>query len=709
MKSLRYLLISALALLATNEAFACWDYICYEPRGYYMYRVYDSAPTPKMAIENGTPNVKANCLGWQKLTSESIPLEDIYKVVYSMSLSDFEKIYDNRNATFENKFAEWITKKDTAILDFLHLAKTNEYLRLRHASRWYYPTMKTGARMTLEEVANKALSATDARLRDRNLLQAIRALFSLNRFEECIALWNNEASKFPTDNLMRRLIQSYVAGSEFRFNNTSRAMEYYAQAGDVRSLYYCAKKLGHQITKVENLELICRYAPNSIHIVKTLQEYIREIEPSGSYWDHELKTTREERLKWLRPFCLKMARNRKVENPALWYYTAAFLSDLAGETATASSQLSLAEKATTNDYLSESIKVFRIYLDAKLSKYDSAYEAKLLGQLKWLDEKIANNINEEVIAITANEYSQDNGISYYYWNDMLRRILLAEVCPRMLKAGKSTRALQLANMADNRLSNLVGKYGYGREFRNHFFEMADSLGATTVKQYVQNVCNPTSEYDRYLNERGYTNKDYLNDIVGTQSLREMRYDEAVKYLAKVSDSYRPNVIMQFNPFSVAPKKIEESCDTRYEFAKEMHSLEQAINSETDPNIKAQKMLKFAVGMCNSFDRSWPLVHYYRGRMFYGSVCEKRDWENDKYTKAAIDRSKKMMATACNMATDEEVAANINYELCNFKTIADKYPNTEKGALVRGKCDKLHDYHVERKYPAYRNNFGRRYW
>lgn len=48
--------------------------------------------------------------------------------------------------------------KDTAILDFLLLAKTNEYIRLKRNSRWYYPSMKIGARMTLEEIADSAIS-----------------------------------------------------------------------------------------------------------------------------------------------------------------------------------------------------------------------------------------------------------------------------------------------------------------------------------------------------------------------------------------------------------------------------------------------------------------------------------------------------------------------------------------------------------------------
>ena len=319
MKSLRYLLISLLAILTTNEVFACW-YEWYDVSGYYMYRVYEEAPktAPKMEIGKVFPEIEANCIGWQKLTSATIPLEDIYKVVYKMSLEDFEKICNNRKAKYENKFVEWITKKDTAILDFLRLAKANEYIRVKHNSRWYYPTMDIGINMSLEDVVEEALSVKDARLRDRYLLQAVRALFSLTRYEECVALWDNEVSKLPEDNLMRQLIQPYIAGAEFRLNHTDRAMEYFAHIGDVESLYYCANQLGHPTSKVGILEMVCRYAPNSPYIAQSLQRYIREVEPDGatfgsygSGYAEEQERARRDRIKWLRPFCLKMAKNSK--------------------------------------------------------------------------------------------------------------------------------------------------------------------------------------------------------------------------------------------------------------------------------------------------------------------------------------------------------------------------------------------------------------
>lgn len=702
-----------------------------------MYRVYEEMPKPKMAIEGISTDEEMNCVGWQKLTSSTIPLEDIYHVVYTMPLKDFEKICDNSKQAYDNKFVEWITKNDRAIMDFLLLAKTNEYIRVKRNSRWYYPTMKIDARMTIEQVIEKSLSVSDQRLRERYLLQAVRALFSMQRYRECIDLWDREISLLPTDNLMRKLIQPYIAGAQFRINNTDKAMEYFAQIGDIGSLQYCANRIGKSLSTVDALALVCKYAPNSPSIIKTLQECIRKIEPEGSMMAMEMENNLDQLMpehkniaKRLRQLSIDMAQDSKVKDSAMWYYTAAFLSDLLGEVSKASAQLRLAEKLKSSEYITGSIKVFRVYLDAKQSNYDSAYEAKLFKQLKWLDSKIVSNLNSYVCDKTSDGSYLKCGMSYYYWNDMLRRILLAEVCPRMLKAGKTTRALQLANMADNRLINLVNKRNFVkhcidkdensyiyksiegvsmREFRyaddkynthdysNHFFELIDSLSANSAKRYVQNVRTTKSEFDLYLNARGYTGSDYLNDIVGTKCLREMRYGEAVKYLANVSDAYNRchlNIIMQYDPLSEQRKSLSPDCDTRYEFACRMYRLEQNIARGTDPNIKAQNMLKYAIGVRNSFDRCWTLTQYYRGTTYWGCVTnEKRDWESDKNATAAIKRAQQYADLACRTATDDEVAAQIQYQLCNFKIVAEKYPNTEMGELVRGKCDKLYDYHA----------------
>lgn len=723
MKSIKFFLINLFAVCGIIDAAACW-YGAYSPGAYYMYRVCDLSPTPLSDTNKvSNPGANRNCQEWQRLTSSSIPLEDIYNVVYTMSLEDYEAMYSDKDKTYQNKFAEWITKQDTTILDFLLLAKTNEHIRAQHNSRWYYPSMKTGTRMTIEEVVAKSLSVEDNRLRDRYLLQAVRALFTMGKFQECIDLWESEISLLPQDNLMRQLSHPYIAGAEFNVNRTHKAIEYFAQLGDIPSIQYCAKHSGDSLSAIDALELVCQYAPNSDHISTTLQTHIRRLEPKGGGYD-TLKITDD--FNRLYSLSIKMGRDRRSENPAMWFYTAAFLADLKGEVINASYLLSLAEKSKSSEFIDESITVFRIYLDAKLKPYNTTYEELLYEQLVWLDSKIVNNIDDYVIEQTASESKLFRGESYYYWNDMMRRIVLSEVCPRMIKAGKTTRALQLANMADNYLYNIVdqkkynayvlgedGKYNtitttytnteyrysnYDNSFDycNYFFEMIDSVGVNQAIKYVQNVQKPKSDFDRFLNERGYTGSDYLNDILGTQCLRNLRYAEAVKYLGLVSKDYSRhlNVYMTYDPFCVERKKITPKVDFRYDFACEMLSLQQAIDTITDPNEKARLITKYATGIRNSFGDCWALTQYYKGDTFEYQICEKRKWEKAEITLAAMDKSTQLISLAAEIATDDELAADIHYQFCNFGFVATRYPDTQKGRLVRGHCDNLPDYHPE---------------
>lgn len=719
MKYLRSFLISVVLLAVVYEADACGPY-WYTPKGYHLYRIYE----PQSAADECYPNSVRNCEEWQRLTSGDIPVDDIYDAVYKMSLEELETISDNREASYDNGFIEWITKKDTAILDFLLLAKTNEYIRIKLNSRWYYPSMNTGAKMTIEDVAEKALAQTDERLRDRYLLQAVRALFSMSRYDECVRLWESEASLLPEDNLMRQMILPYIAGAEYRLNRSEKALEYFAHLGDVNSMLFCIGRAGERISAVDALELVCKYAPESKYVLETLQSYIRHLEPDWEFypghdwtnnWGYEKTMT--EGCRKLISICLDVAGDRETKNPAMWYYTAAFVYDLAGDLPNAAKLLDMAEKSKSSDFIDESIKVLRISLDARLHQYNSAYENRLYRQLEWLDSKICENVTDDICDGVAPE---DPGLDY--WNKAMRKILLAEICPRMIKEGKTTRALQLANMADNRLLGLVDRvsldyyggdnvysmlayrysarhYNYN-DYSNHFFEMIDSLGVDAVAEYVQNVQHPKSGFDSFLNSRGYTGSDYLNDILGTHYLRNMRYAEALECFGAITYSYRNhhNLYIEYDPFCAARKYIGHKDDFKYDFAREMHSLEQEIKGAADPNRKGRLMMKLAIGIRSSFDFCWPLTQYYCGEVYYGQVCEKRDWVRDEYTQAATARVEQLLQTAFDIVTDDEVAAEMHYELYNFETVATKYPNTDMGELVKGSCDYLYDHDpLSRRY------------
>ena len=726
MKSLRYFLINVVLLTVVYDACACGPH-WYTPSGYHLFRICE--PQSGVAANGAYPNSARNCEEWQKLTSDDIPVDDIYDVVYRMSWDEFRTIADNTKVSYDNSFIEWITKKDTAILDFLLLAKTNEYIRIKLNSRWYYPTMKTGVDMTIEEVAEKALAQTDERLRDRYLLQAVRALFSMSKFEECVRLWEDEVALLPEENLMRQMIMPYIAGAEYRLNHSEKALEYFARLGDVNSMLFCLGRGNEEISTVDALEMVCKYAPNSKYVLETLQSYIRFYELDSEFvpgcdwtnnWGYEKRMTEQDRR--VISICLAAAVHRETENPAMWYYAAAFVYEQAGDLTNASKLLDRAEKSKSSDFIDESIKVLRIYIDAQQQPYNSAYENKLYHQLEWLDAKICESMTEDVREGVVPEHTDNPE----YWNKAMRKILLAEVCPRMIKEGKTTRALQLANMADNRQLGLVDRvvcdyydsddiysmsayrysaeYFNGYDYSNHFFEMIDTLGVDVVAEYVNNVWHSESGFDKFLNERGYTNSDYLNDILGTQYLRNMRYGDALEHFGRISDAYKHhhNLYIEYDPFCAARKYIGHKDDFKYDFAREMHSLEQEIAGVADPNRKGRLMMKLAIGIRSSFDFCWPLTQYYCGEVYYGQVCEKRDWVRDEYTQAATTRVEQLLQTAFDIVTDDEVAAEMHYELYNFETVATKYPNTDMGELVKGSCDYLYDHDpLSRRYSCCR--------
>lgn len=719
MKSLRYLLlISILGLILPQKVHACWadwDYA----NEYYMFRVYDPNPSMMFGRDEVYEASRRNCEAWQRLTSMQIPIEDIYEVVYKMTLEEVEQLYDAEKYTGKNSFARWLKENDRESLDFMLLAKTNEYIRLKRNSRWYYPSMRIGARMSIEEVAETALSHPSKRLRDRYLLQGVRALFTLGRYAECVEIWEKEAKQFNAANPMRELIQSYVAGAEARLGHKEKALQYFAEVGDVYSMSQCMGKDWFKMPAVEQLEMAYNNCPNSKYLPKALQESIRRIERDVDNGYEEI--VRKESTDSLYKLTLRIAKDRRNSNPAMWYYAASFIADMKGCEKDASYLLSLAERAKGTPYVKESIRLFRFYLDAKLRPCDATYDSWVLGQLRWLDAKIVDNLTDEVRETTrTSENKLTTCVSYYYWNDMMRRIVLSEVCPRLLANGRSVKALQLANMADNRLLQLVdeicpdpyssektvsmAEYRYDADlynpldYRNYFFEMIDSLGASTAMAYQQRIISPKSQFDRFVNERSYTDPNYINDIVGTQCLREMRYKDAVKYLGEVDAKYAGhlNVRMNRDPFGYEPTAMKNA-EFRYSFAHEMYALEQEMKIVTNPTRKAKLMVRYAIGLRNSFGQCWPLTQYYRGTSFWGAVCDKRDWEQEQLTLRARSRSSQMINQAIALTNDQEYIAELLYQFGNFKTIATKYPNTQIGKKVRGKCDKLIDYHAEKSF------------
>ena len=56
--------------------------------------------------------------------------------------------------------------------------------------------------------------------------------------------------------------------------------------------------------------------------------------------------------------------------------------------------------------------------------------------------------------------------------------------------------------------------------------------------------------------------------------------------------------------------------------------------------------------------------------------------------------KDLVNVACDLFSDENVAARIQYEYCNYYTVATKYPDSKYAKSVKGYCDRWIDHHAE---------------
>ena len=205
-----YITISILCLMFPTVSRACWTG-WYDAGQYFMFRVCDTGVQDVSGILKSDPQVYRNCKEWQSLTSDTILLQDICQIVYRTTLPDMEKVFSDDKWASGNGFTRWLINNDRTLADYLLLSKNNEHVRHQRNSRWYYPSMKTGGRMSLEQIADTALARATGRLKHRYLLQAVRALFTLGRYDECIQIWNRDFEHLPEDNLMRSHTKPYIA------------------------------------------------------------------------------------------------------------------------------------------------------------------------------------------------------------------------------------------------------------------------------------------------------------------------------------------------------------------------------------------------------------------------------------------------------------------------------------------------------------------
>ncbi len=771
MKSLKYiLLISVLILLGEEQTEACGPYFPDDPNYILLFR--SCSPELERQWQEGCRfqdyEKEQNCLLWQSITSSSLPLDDIEKVVYDAKLTDLDDLPTGKLT--DNKFAKWLSDSaHSDDLEYIRTAKEIEEIREYMNNPWYYAYDGDDEHTRLAELKRMCHDYKGKRHASRYALQLIRLNFAVGDYKSCIALWENRASTMP-QNIVTDMIASYVGGAYSRCGDRDKAIELFTRSQDIGSLISLKAWDGVEAAsnytddRVKELEYIFNRFPNSPLLSVKLQEYVRNRESFvynyeewkdrgfhdpvlvKTYWDGDSLIADAEPIFYdeLKRFAQSAIISNHCHQKGMWNYALSYLYFLDGDLNKGISYLIRAEHSESTPFMKESIMALRILMNAKQANNRSGYLSRLHRDLKWLDERMVNeaNLNPE------DNWQYKNKLNWRvcYWQDVARKVLLGVVCPKMRQAGNQTLALQLANYASNRIYQLAPMYeayhyGYDDpkdkesytvilpfdeyrklwsglnyfDYTNQFFEFICDSNADDAAKYAQRIANPRSELDKFLKERSYVDADYIYDIVGTLYLREMNYEKASEWLAKVSADYqsRTNIAKEgyfkLDPFQYQCDEkhfISDSNDFKLKFAQEMARLDKMINSDVEPNRKAEAKIRYAIGLRNSFGKCWYLTTY-GYNMGYTTDEEWRNWrwhtssdregfKDNSYAQRAYKKVDALMDEAIAEFTDSEKAAQAQLKMMNYATLIKKYPQSKAAAYIRSRCDNYYDYAIQKR-------------
>lgn len=771
----RMLLTVALCLSSNSTSFACTS-IAEASNSFNIYKLHKGGVNPLDEAEIRNRNIAL----WMKQTGSSMNFSVLYNIIY-------------RSSDFDEKMLEQYFGDNPDAMDVIVQAHKCEDARLMMSSQWYFPVEGDDAQTTLTDVAEHCMSRsmTEGKMQGRYIVQAVRALFALKRYADCVLYWEQMDDSLA-DDVLRDIALPYVAGCYYHIHQPDKAMPIYVRHGDVESIKFCLKHPNFEkqdywytygFTQEEHGDddifdfedgfkhdynlviLTAYYCPDAPNLENTLNQYLSHIDNWGAnhqprdYWDN--MNYSESELKAMYLASQKGAEKASGYNRCLWYYTTAVLGDALDCPWEARHWLEKASRCVMTQKMSEYIRVLDAYLYLRNAEINNSYMARVEKEVRWLDAKLRQSMTCEYNTWYSpfSDQSSENNVFFsdndtYYWNMTLRRLVLTDICSRLLSEGKVQDALRLANFAENRYyrlcdnklfvfpknaddlntawnvcCNTISDYRYNyvtgfwenlvteekgqeifdfsslhrskmyfsNDYSNELFNMADHLKSEHLYKYIQWMQQPHSGFDALLASGSNLDMDFWYEIYGTHCIREFRFANAVRALEKVSIEYQNamNLVKEdcilrdpFNYEYQYSSRVETTDNYKLNFARIMLQCEQAFNA-ADPNIAADNMLTYAIGLHTATNYCWALTAYSHGWTF-------RESDYD-FVADFASVSQKYRAMALQHYDNDESRVHALRRLCLFDEIATNYTHTEAGKYILSQCDNWKDYVINSSY------------
>ena len=697
---MRLKLFLAVSLLA-GKAAAC-TYCPYTPDDTYLYQIREDVSqyyfTQDYFLKRFDFCDENLCL-WREQTGTKMSDDRLRMLIYGNN-TDVDK------AGFSNC---------QEANDCLETIKSVQRIRKAMADPWYFPSGRNGGEYatSLEELVDECRQRAEGLFRERYVLQGLRCLNTLRRWDESVEFWEQQRDSLP-DNFIRSMAEREAAAAYLRTGNDSIAASIYSRIGDIASLRMC------KINPDDEMEFIYEHCPDSPYFPEEIQNILirldskhKSSQQTNSDWYPQDSLLAQRFLK----LCQRVIRERKVKNPAMWFYASAATLDALSRPKEALPLICEGARLAGDTFLRKSFRILRMHIDAQISALNYNYEQRLFHDLQWIVREIGANMNKAERRFLCNQTNYQWNGNTYFWNDAMRRILLCDVCPRLVAAGSTSRALQLANFADYYLYKKLGnKTVHLSEWREHewdefsyssnLFELTDSLSASQLAAYVRCHTEGDGPFDRFLASGSYLDATYWCDIVGTHYLRENKYREAVTWLSRLPKNYerQTNIYREAkdylmrNPFDLSfndpnhrRSRLESTADYKLNFAKSMVRYENDMKKGKTADIRGEAKAYYAAGLRNQMDYCWSLTKY--SYSCYEYIKYDEDWEpseTDEYGKTKALCSK-LMQEGIDEVDNPDIKARLRHAMHRNRDVMQNYPTTETARQIRLQCDTWRDY------------------
>lgn len=685
MKSRRFI-VSLVACACAVSADACWE-PAYETGTPLMYHFYNAAE-----LGNTTESQKArNIALWQELANMYnpaggmyIPAGDVEKAVYGTTLAELREAFSGGSYSGGNRFLEWLGRWDSVEgRNFLLLAKEVEELRAARLDAWYYPSDRRGYdRLSQEEARfedvlrrckaylTKEENGRISHFGDRYAFQGMRVLRTLKRYQEAID-WYEEYMDWRDDsNLFKQMARHYLAGCLVNTGREREGEKIFAELGDFMS-----------IGGADWEEKMAGMNPENGSFKSRLNGMI-------GYGDEI------DNVYYLRVADAALS-SPEVVHRGDWLYLKAFVE-----------YHYMRDLRQSAEYISQALR-------------DSFSTPEMAEDARVFDICVRADLDR-----TGRSLGEDVAWLYEHRRYDLRPLWLY-VVPSLLRQGRRAEAMLVANVGTGRENTTVPFLWEMVDYSHPGVQMMLSGSVADMEEYMRLLRDGNGATVRRL--RGLVNQDddYLNEIAGTLCLREGRYEEAVRYLEKVSPllQFRQGIYrdgyLDPDPFvyydgvwdkrpvaryrRLDGESVKGRFDAKLRFGRRMVELERIMRTERDADKRAMAGLEYESGRYNSFTVCWALTQYWL--MADGPdkpyVYSFRSWDTSREAGYLVNRPREYVSVVTDYAPHitkyryalrgADAKAKVCLWMREYRTVARLYPDSPEGEYLASHCDGWEDW------------------